>query len=434
MTGRGVDEVQEISVIQRGGMRRVIYAQCFGSLAAIMFSNGVMLTYLAALGFGSAMILSVLALPQLMAMVARVPAAYLADRFGKKRLGVIGHGGTIGGYILIASAVVFPESHRVVVVLIGILLYGLGNAGIGAGWFALLYPIVPAEMRGRFFGKLRVSWQAATLCLTFLISVVIGRWSGLGVIGGMMLGVAVLQLGRLLVYLRIPEIEKASQSQQSFLEALKSVIAAPDLLPFSCYVFLTSLVLGASASLIALMGKDILGFSEQTIVLMGALLLGGSMCGHYLGGKLVDHFGTRVVFLLGHYVSGVVLALILLRHWVPLPALVYMGAITVCIGGLASVRGIAATSEQFALMPKDNKSMASSFMTTMQLGAMSLSSIIASRIIDAGVLAESWSLWGKEMCIYDTLLGGAALAVMLVSVTLGLVPSVVGKSAWIPQG
>ena len=37
--------------------------------------------------------------------------------------------------------------------------FGIGTAMPFSNWFALLHPLIPQQIRGRFFGRLRLTWQ-----------------------------------------------------------------------------------------------------------------------------------------------------------------------------------------------------------------------------------------------------------------------------------
>ena len=50
------------------------------------------------------------------------------------------------------------------------------------------------------------------------------------------------------------------------------------------------------------------------------------------------------------------------------------------------------------------------------------------------MLSRSWSFLGTPMSQYDTILLIWGLMVVMLVVTLGLVPSVIGKAQWIPRG
>ena len=78
------------------------------------------------------------------------------------------------------------------------------------------------------------------------------------------------------------------------------VLRIPGYLPFCAYCFLLMLFTGACPMIFSLMEKDVLGFSDDRIVLIGNLMALGGMLGFVLGGRMVDRFGTKYVFLCCH--------------------------------------------------------------------------------------------------------------------------------------
>ena len=63
----------------------------------------------------------------------------------------------------------------------------------------------------------------------------------------------------------------------------------------------------------SLLEKDVLDFSDDRIVLIGNLMVLGGMLGFVLGGRMVDRFGTKYVFLCCHFGFSAVLLLVLTR-------------------------------------------------------------------------------------------------------------------------
>ena len=113
---------------KKKAMKTIIFTQCAGAPAIIFFANGLMLTYLSELGFSSAAVLLLLALPNFLPILAMIPAALVSDRFGMKKVGIIGLFGTIVGFILVTSAGSFPNDLRNQTVTTGIVIYGFGLA------------------------------------------------------------------------------------------------------------------------------------------------------------------------------------------------------------------------------------------------------------------------------------------------------------------
>lgn len=418
---------------KKRAMRAIIFAQCAGAPASIFFINGFMLTYLSVLGFSSGTILLLLALPNLLPVFIMIPAALVSDRFGMKKVGTIGLFGTIIGFFLVTIAGSFTNDLMKQTVITGIIIFGIGIAVFASNFFALLYPIIPDNIRGRYFGKMRLSWQSVSIVLTLIASALLKINSSIPMFQLVLATATLLLAIRVIFYFQIPELENYKKPKQGIASSLRYIIGIPDFMPFCSYIFLITLVTGSLPWILGLLEKDILGFENSVIVLMGTLLLIGSLGGFYLGGKMVDRYGTKYVFLICHFTYGLVLFFIIGRDWFPIQHLVLISICTTMFGLIQAAMGIAFTSELFVLIPTKNRSLSTAFATTLQMGGLALSGIIFSKVIDLGILSETWVLFGKSMSLYDTIIFGCGIGIILLIVTLGLVPSIVKNAQWIPR-
>ncbi len=413
----------------RRAMTLIILAQCAGMLGRTAFDNGFLLAYFSRLGIGSSSILYLLSLVDLMVMGLIVGAAVLADRHGKKRMGHAGQALMIVGYALIAAAAACAASPGMVLAAVagGVGLYGIGYTLFTSGWLALLSPIVPEATRGRFLGRLRLSWSLASLIFFLAVTAVLKVSPTTPVFLVVILIVAALTFVRTLLYSRIPELEPPRPTRAGLLPILLNVLRAPGYLPFCAYVFLLMLFVGCCPKILNLLEKDVLGFGDSTVVLMGTMLLVGQMCGFFLGGTLVDRVGTKAVFLLCHFSFGAILTLFLARGLLPAAAApAYIGALTLAFGLAFGASSICVTTEMLSLIPGENKSLAASAMLALQSGGVALSGFIGGKALALGVFSESWTLGSLTLSRYDTILLGCAVMIVLLVVALGMVPSVLG--------
>ncbi|MBF0279722.1 MAG: MFS transporter [SAR324 cluster bacterium] len=411
-------------------MRNVILGQCAGMLSMLVFQNGFMLAFLSYREMSSANILFLLALPQLMFFLCLLPAAYLSDQVGKKKLGVFGQILSVLGFLILLLSSLFSIQSEWGM-FIGIALFGLGTATFASNWFALLKPIVPEEIRGRFFGKMRASWQTSAIVFTFLSTLVLAKNSSSAVYHSIIASIIIFLIIRLFLYLKIPELEHNTE-KLSFVSSLRFMLKIPGYLQFCCYLFLLMLFVGGVPWMLNLLEKQYLGFTDNELVLMGNFLAIGSLAGFYFGGKIVDHWGTRPVFLLIHFLFGSVLFLFAVRSWIPFPLMITLGFLTSIYGFCLAASSIASAAEMMLLIPKENVSLTTALNTCMTAGGSALSGILAGKILDFEILSKQWQMWGHTMNEYDTILLGSAMMVMLLVVTLGLIPSVTGQRQMFP--
>lgn len=416
-------------------MRLIIMAQCTGTLGNFVFSNGILLAYLAEMGMDSATILMFLALPTFIGFIFLIPTAFLSDRFGKKKLGVFGLIGTVFGFALLILAGQYPVKEGYVLVSSGIVIFSIGFAVFSSSWFALLEPLIPPHIRGRFFGKVRMAFQVVAIVFGLVVTAILNKYTTLTIYQFILLVVLLLLVVRIFYYLKIPEIDQHKPADSSFMQAFKAILHIPGYMPFCSYAFLLCLFTGACPWVFGLLEKDVLHFSASQLVLMGNLLFGGSLAGFYFGGKLIDRYGTKSVFLLCHFSYGLILFLFLFRGFFPWQIIITVGLLTCCFGMVQAASGIGLTTEMMALIPPTNKSLSTALNLSLINGGTSLSALISSKIIDLKILNKTWQFFGQTMSDYDSLLLGCGMMIVLLIVTLGLIPSVIKpKAQWVPQG
>ena len=132
------------------------------------------------------------------------------------------------------------------------------------------------------------------------------------------------------------------------------------------------------------------------------------------------------MFLACHVGFAVIAGLFAVRA-VPSPWLFpWVCAANLAFGLVFAASSIAVTSELLALLPREDKSLAAAVFTALTRMGVAFGGILSAGMLKAGMLAESWTLGGVAMSRYDSLLVVFAAAVLLLVVTLGQVPAVMG--------
>ncbi len=440
----GMDE------LQHRGMRRAILTQTFATPAHIIFDNGVLLLYMTAMHISPGRILFLLSLYSLTASFLTLTSAYFADRLGTKTLGLTGILITIVAFVGIVLTGFASTGLAPILMGCGIVLFSLGASMLGGGWFGLLHPLVPEQMRGRFFGKLRLFTRLSGLLATIPLTLLMAKDSPVWLFQIILSVMVLFLVARFLIYRGIPEMEPPVNPRTGVWVTLSRVLRTPGYVPFLAYVFLLALFTRNAPVLFSLLEKEALGFGDNLVVAMGFALMLGAMMGFYLGGRAVDRFGTRVVFVACHMAFGLVFGLFLLRESLapPVPVFlnevwtrfmgtsesasfpVYLGLLHFLFGWIGAVSGLAVTTEMFALMPRENKAFASGICTSLTRLGIALAGMLSAWVLDCGILASKWTLAGAELSAYDALLLLSGIMVLLLVVTLSLVPSVIGKVDW----
>jgi len=416
-------------------IRMIVISSSLAGMAFLSFNNGLLLAYFSHLEIPSATILILLAILPVTHFFFIIPFSYFSDLLGKKFIGTIGIIFTVFGFFLLSTISFFPENYLTWTVGLGIAIFGAGSAMNIAPWFALIHPIIPEKIRGRFFGRLRLTWQSVSVLLTLVAISILEHYHTLRMYQAVMGFITILLAVRLIFYQRIPELEKKVSKKKTFRESFLKVLAIPEYLPFCAYCFLLTLFTGACPLIFNLIEKDVLQLTKVDIVFIGNLLIVGALAGFYLGGRMVDKFGTKYVFFLCHFGFGAIVFLFIWRDIFPGEIIIFVGILTVLFGMVQAASGIAMTSETLVIIPAGNKSLATGLWFTLYSGGIGLSGVLSGQILDLELLRDSWTWFGHHMSRYDSLLLFCGTMVLLMTVTLGLIPSVIRKTpaAWIPQ-
>ncbi len=298
---------------QRRGMSLAIVAQVFGMLADIAFRNGILLVYFTALRVDGDRVLLYLSLPPVLMLVVRLPAAHLADHIGLKRVGGPGFALSAVGFTLFLLAGFAAHDTAEWLILAGVVAHGTGLAIASAGFMPLLRRIVPQKLRGRFFGRLHVSWQFVGLLFVAGCAVLLPAEATVRMYQVILAILVVGAMVRVVMYLRIAEPAQPGTTTHGFFQSIARTMRIEGYAPFGAYLFLLALCTGAAPFVFGLLEKHALRFGDNEVVWMGNLIMVGSLIGFALGGKATDRWGTKPVFLVCHFGYGTVLTMLLMR-------------------------------------------------------------------------------------------------------------------------
>ncbi|HPN85129.1 MAG TPA: MFS transporter [Victivallales bacterium] len=413
----------------RRGMANAIYCQCFGLTGYICFNNGLILLYLLFLGFEKEKMLSYLSGVAACQGIFLIPAAYLADRIGMKRCGTIGANMQVLGFaLLIPTAFMGTQWHIELILLLGFLLFSLGFSLFSAPWFPILKNLVPAEMRGVFFARLRISWQLLGLLVSGLAAIIIqilGNFPGYPILWSLIMGMMAI---RIFFYSRIPGLaDLKTPGREGILIRLKQIISKTEYISFSSYLFLLTFFTASCPLLFAIIEKEFLNLPSTYVLWLANATIVGNLAGFYLGGLAVDKAGTKPVFLVCHFSYSLIIILFLARGLIPEISMPVIATAHFAFGVIYAASGIAITTESIALLPEKNQSLASAFIMTASTSAGGISGIVCAFALKAGFLSNEWNFLGTVMCASDAILLSCAGMVVFMVITLGLVPSVIQK-------
>lgn len=413
---------------QARGRRLITVINCISCLPTQVFLGSVLLLFLTSLTMGRVSTMICLSLTSLASALLQVPFAHGADRWGKKRFGAAGialYGVAFMGFL--ATALVPAPAGRILAPVC-IVVFAVATCLYGAGWFALMLPMLPTPIRAAYFGRMRRMYQSVVVAAGLICSALL-EWNATptafaGIFGGFLVTVGVWRL----FYARLAEVEPPNPDLPRLGVALGQVLRDPAYLPFCAYAFLLALFTGGCPILFGMIEKTYLSLSNGTVGFLANLRMLGAIAGFYLGGKVVERFGTKTVFLVCHFAFGLLLLLFLWRNGWGGPVVGILAAIEGVFGLFAAASSVAFTVEMYALIPAENKSLSTSLFLTLQGAGTTLGGMLSAGVIHLGVLKEEWLLGTLRRSDYDALLLICATLVIVAAVTLGLVPSVTGRA------
>lgn len=418
---------------QKRGMRNAIITQMVSATGNVTFDSGLMLLYLAKMGFSDRSIILLLSTKTVLMMLVSLPTAHICDRIGIRRVGVTGIIVSFLGFLGITLSGSLPHPADRWMVALSMICFMTGVSIFNSGWFPLLKGFVPTQITGRFFGLLRFSWQIVALFCVIAYSLFLESDSAIWLFQ-VILGVILIGQGaKLFFFLRIPTFDRPNPAAISIVDAVRDVLPSPSFMPFCAYCFVLALFTAAMPTLFNLVEKKHLDLGDNTIAILGAAIMTGSVLGFSLGGFVVDRFGTKVVFALAHLGFMVTACLFPMRDLLPVPSVVYVLVMHVLWGTLYAFSSVALSTELFAVMPQKHRSLATAVWWTLYCGGGAMSGLLAAGAVSLGFLNDKWQLFGHTVSQYDALILIFGIITGLMSVTLGLVPSVIGQPKWLPR-
>jgi MFS family permease len=420
--------------LQRRGMTLAITAQIFGMLADISFRNGILLVYFTALSLNRDRVLLYLSMPPLLMLLVRMPAAHLADHWGLRRVTVPGFMAVAAAFLMfLAAGFVEGLVGREALTAGGAAMFGVGISVASAGFMALLRRLVPSPLRGRFFGRMHVAWQSVGLVFVGACALFLSEEAPVSTYQWILVLLVAGALARAAFIGAMPEPPRKQPPARGMFRSIGRCMRVEAYAGFCAYVFLLAFFTGAGPYVLGLLEKHTLGFGDNTVVLLGNLIMVGSLVGFALGGKATDRWGTKPVFLICHFGYGLFLALPVLRPFVgdadfAIAVVAHLGYGACWAGSLLAI-----STELMALVPAENEAVGISFALLLFHVGSAVAGMLASAALALGMLAEAWTLWGRGMGPYDSILLLAAVMVLMLVMTLALVPSVLRKAEWVPN-
>jgi MFS family permease len=407
---------------QQRGMRHAILASCFGAIPQVLLKDSsVFILFATTLGASETFSVFTTASVDLAILFFLLPFAYLSEFLGKKRLMLWCCGLSLVTMLLCAAAPWFGAQARHVL-MAGVIGFALAITPQVAAWFPILDGIVPAESRGRFFSRLRVSWQTVTVVFLAASAWWIGKAATVQTLQTVVALSGLVLAGKLWHLARVPEVRLPKPVGVK--PVLLDILGNGPLTGFAVYILCLYAAAGSTVPVVFLFAKRFLELPDNAVVMLSAWLMVGTIAGYGSTGFFVDRHGTKPVFLTAHLGFGLVNVLLFLTG-ADVTGVASLGPLILAYGFLFAGASIAVTTEMLHLAPENNKAMSIAFCFVAYSGGTALSRVGTSLLLGSGIFSPSWSVLGRTMTQYHSLFLFYAATVILATALLVLVPAVI---------
>ncbi|MFC6334541.1 MFS transporter [Paenibacillus septentrionalis] len=282
----------------RQGMHTAVIEGMWAMLLLTMLMGPFLTAYLLYLGANSKQIGIVLAIPALANLLQVLAAMYMQKLANRKR-----------AFILFTSAhrivglstglipFIFPKDLWLTSFIIMFLLYCLINAFAGVIWTSLISDMVPAQVRGKYFGIRNVLTSAVNSAGLYITGVIIDTFPGAAGFNIMFAIAAVTVVMNIIYFNKYPNppFEKSEGMK------LGTFVLRPfhDRNFFKGLIFLTAwtLIITMTHPFFSYVMLDVLHVPYATVANLVILQTIASMAGFYICGLLSRRFSERTLLL-----------------------------------------------------------------------------------------------------------------------------------------
>lgn len=286
------------------GLRRSLDASCAEGMVAEVCgacAGGAVLTAWAIHAGADARTIGLLGALPLAAQVLQLPAARLTRRFGCRRVGIAAIGASRLVWLPLAL-VVFAEPPRAILLPLLVLVVAiaavLGVVGNNA-WISWMGDLVPAHLRGRFFGRrtalLSIAGTIASLTVGFVLDTLGSRGLGAETLSALA-GIACVAGGAsIALLLRHADPGAAPPPAGPRRDTVSAVLRDPVARPFLVYLLAWNGAVGLSAGFFSfhMLGTLQTGFTLAAA--HGVVVACARIVSAPLWGRVVDGAGARPV-------------------------------------------------------------------------------------------------------------------------------------------
>lgn len=317
-----------------------------------------------------------------------------------------------------------PHAASIVLVLTGI---GFTCLMIGSTfWFPLLHDIVPSDQRGRYFGKMRTSWNVSTLAAVLAAAAFLGKDPPVWKFEIVLVAALGLYVGRNLLFARLPEARShaANTDYADWRRYVRNILSRREVLAFCGYFSLLAFCAGFLGIPLVLYMKQ-KGFPVgQNMLVFGCRRL-GMIVSLLVAGALVDRIGTKRVFLLAHLLLCAVAFAVVGIGWLPpAAAKMLLPPALAAVGGVMGAAGVACSTQLFHLAPDRGRAFFMSLSMLIIVAGASVSPLLAGLLSESLPAGWTATLAGCRLDIFQLMLAAAGTALLVLIALLHFVQDV----------
>lgn len=299
----------------RTAIRTCIVAQTLGApLPQVLINGGVLSLFILALGGTKLAVGSVFAV-NFAAQLIRVFAAPFIDVARPKRFVLFWvslSSGIFAGLLLAVPIMNAWGDKAAVWYVVGLFLLQRVTMNIGGhAWLSLLTVIIPGPLRGRFFGRMRATFQTASLLIMAVVGWYLGADPEPAAFQLVFLFLLVMAAARPFLFLRLPDPPPSHEGPRtSVISNIFTPLRDRGWREFILFWMALAFAANLGRPFIVPFLKEDLGFPTSVTAYASTALLLGMVLGLMPWGRLADRFGNKVVFLANIIVLAAAFALL----------------------------------------------------------------------------------------------------------------------------
>ena len=420
---------QKPSSATRSAIRTCILAQSTGAvLVQVLINGGLLPLFILHLG-GTKFEVGAAFTAHFFSQLIRVPVARYVDVRRLKHMVVLWFlvGAVVFAGVFAAVPVADLAGSRAAVwLVITVFFFQRLTVNIGAAaWHPLLCDIVPSRLRGRFFGRMRATFQTVSLTIVLLTGLYLGKTPQTHHYVGILGLLLIMNLMRPFLLLRLPNPPPARPgAPEPILQNMKHPVLDAGFRRFLLFWGLVAFVINVARPFVVPFLKTDLHFPSSVTVYASGGMVAGMVLTLMAWGRLADHAGNRLVFLLNLLLlaaSFILLAVTPGFAGLPAMALVSAALSLILIGTAIGGLGIAHTVRRMHEAPVAHRGPYMNLFMTFNGVIAGLGSMAGGFLLDR--LPETLPLGGTETLTLRVFFFVAALLLVATSLMLrGLKP------------